>query len=569
MKRKSLVFRLMTYFLLVSLVPILGLSIYFYTSISRTLNANLSDQALESLERIEESFELCLDDYRHRSYEIATNEDILAVLNGEETVPTTEVYQQLYQAMRGTIYSASAHLISVDGRIRFSTHEFPERYDLSYKQNEMSMASTLLAVTKPTELLSERYINSRNDIILLNIVRMIADEEGKLLGYVIIDLFSTTLSKLCSERVFSDLVLIDSSTLKAFSLLHTDTYGNYSTFPALTEASTEFSSDPLLRSVRVSSSHIVAQMPIESTRYRLAGIIDTPPYALVLKKIFLISLIIMAASVAASLLFAYFVSKHVSSPVGKLVGAMKKVEEGSLAVQVPNKSDTVEIERLNFGFNEMVSKIRILIELTKEEERQLREAERKALQAQINPHFLYNTLYTIKAIATLHGEKQILEIVTSLGKLLRNSISSASDELPLSESLDLVRSYLTIVQIRFPGRLTYRINIEKGLEQFVTPKLIIQPFVENAVTHGLEPKIGEWKIRITIYASGGRTVVCIQDNGVGYEKSHSSLEEREHIGIENVRRRLALFYQEEADLKITSSTGVGTVVRMILPDKEN
>ncbi len=225
---------------------------------------------------------------------------------------------------------------------------------------------------------------------------------------------------------------------------------------------------------------------------------------------------------------------------------------------------------LQSGFNDMVSQIRELIELTKEEERQLREAERRALQAQINPHFLYNTLYTIKALAKLHGEEQILTISTKLGQLLRNAIDSTDDVIPLGDSFNLVESYLVIQQIRFQDKLKAIIRIDNSVRSIPAPKLIFQPFVENAITHGLEPKLDNWKLRINAFKRNKHIFILIQDNGIGFDQDSSKADSqvRKHIGLENVRKRLDLFYSGKASLKVTSKINVGTVIKIMLPASE-
>ncbi len=553
----------MSYFLLIALVPILCLSIYYYTSVSRTVRENLALQSDLALDRIIENFTLCLDDYRHRSYEIATDEVVRAALRNREMIESPEIYKQLYQAMKGTIYDASAHLVSAEGKRKYSTHEFPPLYDIRYHSNDDSIASVLSRLTEPTLLLTERYVNNRNDIVMMNMIRSVKDTDESLIGYVIVDLFSTTLSALCDEHLFSDIILIDRTTLNTSSLIHTDTYGDYSRFPALTVPS----SSSALESVRISADYIIAEKPIADTMLSLVGIIETAPYTIVLDRISLISMIIMAISILGALILAYVTANHITGPISKLVSAMKQVEQRNLTVQVEQRSGTDEIKSLTEGFNDMVVEIRRLIDLTKEEEHQLREAERKALQAQINPHFLYNTLYTIKALASLHGENQILQISTSLSRLLRNSISSSTDTLPLSESLDLVRSYLTIVQIRFPEKLDYSISAVASCEKLITPKFIIQPFVENAISHGLEPKLGVWRLRIEVYEWRGYFAISIIDNGIGFDpaKGMDEKEDHTHIGIQNVKKRIELYYQGRAEITITSRIGIGTVVRILLP----
>ncbi len=555
----------MAYFLLIALLPVLFLTLFYYTSVSRTVNEHLSSQADAALSGIISRFGTCLEDYRHRSYEIAGNEVIHDVLTNSGTYTSRELYQQLYLTMRGTIYDASAHLVSIDGRRQFSTHEFPSIYDIRYHSNDESIAAVLDRLdSEPVLLLNERYANNRNDIIMLNMVRAVRNASDRTIGYAIIDIFSSTLSDLCEEPIFSDIILIDMETLSASSLLQTDLHGDYSLFPALIEEASPSS----FESVRISPDHIIAQARIPGTNLAVAGTIEISAYTDVLDRISLLSMVIIGISIIAALLLAYISSNHITRPISSLVRAMKQVEQGELdtSVTIPAKSE--EIRTLTEGFNAMVSQIRELIDLTKEEEQQLREAERKALQAQIDPHFLYNTLNTIRSLASLHGEKQILQISSALGKLLRSSISSSSDTLPLSRSLELVGSYLTIVQVRFPERLHFRITADPALSGFITPKLIIQPFVENAVTHGLEPKLGTWSIRVYVYRFRGYAAVSIIDDGIGFETASLAGLNGDHIGIMNVRRRLELFYQGEADITITSREQVGTVVRILIPYRE-
>lgn len=458
--------------------------------------------------------------------------------------------------MKGKIYDASAHIVSLDGKIKYSTHEFPKVYDFQYNNNDDSFKSNLPESPSSTMIFMERYINKRNNIILLNLVRTVTDKQDKVLGYVIIDIFASTLSRLYNEKLFSDLVLINMKTLKVASLLHTGVYGDYSQFPALIDTKES------------AAKNIIAKRSVPGEHLTLAGIVETSSYTLLLKNISLISSIIMLISILAAFLVSFITSKHITRPIDRLVAAMKQVELGELDVRLNEKVKNEDIRILNSVFNDMVIQIRELIALTKEEEKQLRDAERKALQAQINPHFLYNTLYTIKAIAKLHGEKQILTISTELSRLLRNAISSNKEVIPLGESFDLVQSFLTIQKIRFPKKLCYTCTIEDEIRNISTPKLIVQPFVENAISHGLETKITEWRLSVSAWREGDSIVIVIQDNGIGFSPDKLSLPSEDihdHIGIHNVKKRLELYYNGEASVTITSKIGIGTTVRMTLP----
>ncbi len=556
MIRNTFFTRLILFFLAIALLPIVFLSMYYYTSVTKTLTTNLTNQADASISRTTANFEECLEDYKHRLYLLATDPTTIEALSIPTSKRTTEIYKKIYSIMKGKIYDASAHIVSLDGKIKYSTHEFPKVYDFQYNNNDDSFKSNLPESPSSTMIFMERYINKRNNIILLNLVRTVTDKQDKVLGYVIIDIFASTLSRLYNEKLFSDLVLINMKTLKVASLLHTGVYGDYSQFPALIDTKES------------AAKNIIAKRSVPGEHLTLAGIVETSSYTLLLKNISLISSIIMLISILAAFLVSFITSKHITRPIDRLVAAMKQVELGELDVRLNEKVKNEDIRILNSVFNDMVIQIRELIALTKEEEKQLRDAERKALQAQINPHFLYNTLYTIKAIAKLHGEKQILTISTELSRLLRNAISSNKEVIPLGESFDLVQSFLTIQKIRFPKKLCYTCTIEDEIRNISTPKLIVQPFVENAISHGLETKITEWRLSVSAWREGDSIVIVIQDNGIGFSPDKLSLPSEDihdHIGIHNVKKRLELYYNGEASVTITSKIGIGTTVRMTLP----
>lgn len=560
--------RLITFFLLISLIPILFLSFYYYTFISGTLKTNLTHQAEESINRTIENYVGSLDGYRHNTYLLANSKIIREALSSPGIVENKRIYQEIYSIMRGQIYNASAHIVSNKGKIQYSTHEFPSQYDFRYNNKDTSIPSIMAKNDLSTLLLTERYLNNRNDVIMMNLVRTIVNENNSVIGYAIIDIFSSTLSALCKEILFNDLVLIDTKTLKASSLIHTEVYGDFSLFPALSGLEARFENVPTRKNTI--PDYIIALREIPETNLALAGIVETSSYSLVLSNISITTTLILLFSILAAFILSFIMSKRISKPILNLVAAMKNVEQGQFHKRFKETGKKDEIDVLYAGYNDMVQQIQELIELTKEEERQLREAERRALQAQINPHFLYNTLYTIKAIAKLHGEDQILTVSTELGRLLRNAIDNRDDIIPLGDSFNLVESYLAIQKIRFPLKLRTEINIDDAIRSIPAPKLIIQPFVENAVTHGLEPKRENWLLKITVFRRDLKIFILIQDNGVGFvlNPMETNDAKRQHIGIENVRRRLELFYGIDASLRVTSKPGCGTVVRIILPDEE-
>jgi two-component system sensor histidine kinase YesM len=210
------------------------------------------------------------------------------------------------------------------------------------------------------------------------------------------------------------------------------------------------------------------------------------------------------------------------------------------------------------------------LQITREEQANLVEAERQALESQMNPHFLFNTLNTIKALARMHGQEEIYTISIKLGKLLRSTIDNHESECSLKESMSLVDSYLTIQKIRFGEKLHVQLELEESCSDILTPKLIIQPLVENSIVHGLEPKAGEWNIAVRIEKLDTNIRISIEDNGIGIPKGNlpddlNDLANSSHVGVYNVYRRLVLKYGKHMDFSITSQEGVGTLVTLSFP----
>lgn len=201
----------------------------------------------------------------------------------------------------------------------------------------------------------------------------------------------------------------------------------------------------------------------------------------------------------------------------------------------------------------------------------MKEAERKALEAQINPHFLYNTLNVITSLAKIHKQEKIQQISVRLGKLLRNAIDNRDAEVTLKESFSLVESYLTIQHIRYGEKLKTSLYLDPSIEDVHTPKLIIQPLIENAIIHGLEMKMGEWIIEVEAKRVDSTIIIRVKDNGIGFDTSLLSVIAKEnspHVGLYNIQRRLYLRYKEQASFNILSKIGNGTEVTIILYDSE-
>ena len=550
--------RLALYFLIVMLVPFV-IFISFYTiSGSRTLRSIVSDQAQMLIETDAERIKQVIEGYRHKSYLAATAPDIQQMLASGHQPQGDEargIYSTMYSIMSGDTYLASLSIVSSDGSVRISTHAFPEKYDIRTHSNEWDDTNIISLSERSANRDKQWFISiadhrmENGNQVAFSLLRHI----GGGLGYAIIDVYSDALtSQIEGTGFFSDIILLDTSVYQAYSLMHIQDYGSFAAFPELDD------------------TERLSLHPIPETDLVLAGAISTDATEESLKTAMLYMSISLAAGLIVSILLTLLFSRSISKRFSMISSGMKRFEKGDFTTKL-SRTGIYEFDSLSITFNTMVKRIEMLVATRQEEEAKAAEAERKALESQMNPHFLFNTLSSIKALARLHGEDEIYRITIRLGKLLRYSIDNHSPDATIRESLDLVECYLMIQKLRFGERLSYGISVDDSLLDLETPKLILQPIVENAVTHGLEEKIGGWNIWITIKKTGGRLQMQVCDNGIGFQSipDMKDLEHSQHTGLYNVYRRLELKYGGSFSLSIASRPGEGSVITIVLPLEES
>lgn len=287
-----------------------------------------------------------------------------------------------------------------------------------------------------------------------------------------------------------------------------------------------------------------------------------------------ISVSIALTGLLLGLFTTWKLSRLISEPVLDLDRAMKQAMNGDYSVRI-DSSRTDEMGHLARSFNHMLKEHALNLERSVQRQKELNETQIRMLQAQLNPHFLYNTLDTVKWLGVSHGVPDIAALSTSLAALLRASISD-SRLITLDEELDLVERYLAIQSIRFEDRFTCEIDVDERFRSCLIPKLVLQPVVENAVVHGVAD-MDEGYIKITAEekfedASRHVLVLTVSDNGTGMPpetlniiNSGSSLKPRGHLGCYNVGKIIRLYYGEAYGLYAASTAGRGTVITLRLP----
>ena len=285
-------------------------------------------------------------------------------------------------------------------------------------------------------------------------------------------------------------------------------------------------------------------------------------------------LILSYIAILVAAILATIISTAITKPIKTLENTMHRAEEGDFSVRSQITLNN-EIGHLGNTFNEMIFKIKALMDNTVAAEEEKRKSEIKALQAQINPHFLYNTLDAIIWMSAGGKNEEVVEMTSALAKLFRTSISEGDKFIPLAVEIENIQSYLVIQKIRYKDKLTYRIEIPPQLLSLKTPKLILQPIVENAVYHGIKMSPNGGEIRIGAYLQEQDVVVTVEDDGVGMSKeqiAHLFVQKQNNdrgIGIINVNNRIKLCFGEHYGLHYESRLGVGTRVQIRLPKIED
>lgn len=423
---------------------------------------------------------------------------------------------------------------------------------------------------------SDVYLMSRDDKIVL--CREIFDlTQKKTLGYIVIGVSQEKFQELCRNMVqdedecvmildqnggeLSHVGTIDKDVenyLKSESFIKQDyqrrmTYFTYKDY------------DIICRQVNENASIICKIMPRYRFRMQILDSINMPLTLLLGVLISLLPLLLI-------------ISNIVTKPLHKVSDAIRKFSAGDFEQQLEVETND-EVGEVARCFNKMVGDIRTLINENYVITLQEKESELAALQAQINPHFLYNTLDSLYWQATEAENEEIAESILALSQLFRLVLSQGKSEVPVGQEIELISRYLQIQKMRFSKRLKYEIKVDDEIMKERIPKLILQPFVENAIVHGFENVSTPCFLKVSGYLDNKKMRFEIQDTGIGMRQDQinalweeeSAQYAKQRIGryaIKNIKERLLLKYHDEFQLEIQSHVGKGTTVILIVPCEE-
>jgi two-component system sensor histidine kinase YesM len=267
-------------------------------------------------------------------------------------------------------------------------------------------------------------------------------------------------------------------------------------------------------------------------------------------------------------------SKSITDPIVAMNSRVEQIGGGDLSPHTPVETDDASLALLSTGIEDMAARLDKQIELNRQEQIKLRDIELSLIQAQINPHFLYNTLDAIVWLIEIGKNDQAEQMVTSLSSYFRSFLSDGRDIVTVAEEKQHIQSYLEIQQVRYRDIMEYEINIDPSIEDTKIPKMTLQPLVENAIYHGLKPKRGKGKIIVTGTRNDGKIILKVSDTGLGMSdeeleslKTRVLNEDTTSFGLTSAYKRLKLLYGDECTFNIESVPQEGTSISIEMPGK--
>ncbi|WP_332634211.1 sensor histidine kinase [Halalkalibacter flavus] len=318
---------------------------------------------------------------------------------------------------------------------------------------------------------------------------------------------------------------------------------------------------------------IIVLDSIDYTDWTIIHIISTEGIYEAINKLGFIFLAILLSLILLSFITTYRLSVSFTKPIVLLNEKIKQVEKGNMDASI-NVTSTDELGQLSRAFNNMVKKLELLIKNTVVEEKKKMEIEFQLLQSQINPHFLYNTLDSIKWLAVMQNVTNISEMITSLIHLLRYNVSNPKFIVTLEDEIKTVKNYVNIQKYRYGDTFSVSYDISNEAYSCCVLKFLLQPLIENAIYHGMEANEENGEIIIRAKVEEEYLIIEVEDNGPGMEEqvedrvvSYDKKKMHSGIGLQNIRERIHLYFGSTYGLVIDSEKGKGTTIILYLPYK--
>lgn len=321
-------------------------------------------------------------------------------------------------------------------------------------------------------------------------------------------------------------------------------------------------------------NHVVVSRNSPTTGLEIISFAPIKPSLTKISRMSNYVLLFLLANFIVLLFWILVISRRMFDPVNKLIRFMKKVEQGNLNVIIEDHRKD-EFGYIYHNFNRMVANIRSLFQELYEEKLLKKDAELKLLQSKVNPHFIYNIFNNMNWLLELERYGDLREMMEAVAVFYKTSLNSGNDFIKISDNITQLESYAKIQMIRFKNKFRCDFKIDSKIQGIKIPIFILQPLLENAICHGVEPKKDNGIIRVTVKARKDRIFFAVEDNGIGIEKvklkeireslKDETLNNDHNFALVNINKRIKIYYGREYSLKIISKTGYGTKVSFTIP----
>lgn len=440
-------------------------------------------------------------------------------------------------------------------------------------------SGTLLLISPHKEYIDK--ISGKKAYVFSAVRKIVDYQTGLELGYVFINVSEDAIRQIISDitPVGDGTVLVFDSDGYIISSMESDKIDQKLDSFYLDQIG-RLGSEGYFFSTENHTGYIVVYHKSEKNQWGTLTRIPVSEAAGDLNELRFMNIVISLTGILISVIVSWGISRGLTQPIKRLVKSMKQVGDGNLSVRVTVESND-EIGHLGMVFNHMTDELQKLIQEYYHEQLSNKEAQLKAIRAQINPHFLYNTLDTIYWMLVLKNETAISELVISLSEIMRYSISKDNnqDSVPAGTDLGILEHYVNIQKVRFGEKLEWKMEVDPSVYNCMIPKMMLQPIVENAINHGMKPAGEHLCVQMTGTIHAGKVLFTVRDNGIGMSKEHihDILNEKLNtqqtrgtgFGLAGVNRRIKILFGKEYGIQIESKIGQGTSVTMDIPQKNN
>ena len=564
-------------FMLLILLVTIGMMLVSISASSRELQANAMDYTEQLVLRVNADIDLYVQYIKDISDFLVDNTAIISYLqaarNGELTERVeSDATGQLAAAISIRSEFSAIALASPTGDIIFGSPGAEPNAFTDYTQ----AGWYLDAVQSPREVQvsSSRVENLIADQYtwVVSFSKAVTNAYGEVLGVLLIDLNYNIIDSICAAIELGSRGYIFLLGSDGEILWHPQQNLIYAGLKSENVHDIMAAGSGRLSSGSGSAAKQYVICPSKDTGWTAVGVVYTEELLQMQGTMIRSYALIGAGALIAALVLSFLLSQSITQPIHALQHTMHQVERGDLSVRCGVTAGN-ELGQLSDSFNHMIATTQALMDETARVAEQKRISEWRALQAQIQPHFLYNTLDSIIWMSHAGRNAEVVEMTSALASLLRRSIGTGSDTNTLAEEMDHVKSYLTIQKMRYNEKLQYELDMDPQTADCLLPKLILQPLVENAIYHGIKVKQSGGAVRVESILEEDGLLITVEDNGVGmtdeqiariFEQKQSDAESTK-IGVYNVNERLQYYFGSKASMRYYSELGKRTMVMLVLP----